>query len=203
MRRALALIALLLLAGCSSTPTTSPSSTLTPVEPPPTASPTGTPPERATDTNTIRYSTLSTAERAVFHRALEGVVRFAPPSPYVDGETVDPALTGTYADHQFVVRNGTYYAVTLTQGRLYAQYRIEAEPSEPGPNATVVAFENVSVQYRGPVSAAVENGSYTTKLGELSSYGGPFGYVRYEGETYQLTVVVGDYWVTRLRVQPI
>lgn len=217
MRRLLCVLAVVALAGCLTgpagtptdvtdrSPTDAPSLTDSPT---PTVSPTpatGTE-STPTDANTVDYAALSSESQAAFDAAIDGEARFLPDSEYVESEYRDPDALDPFRDHEFVSRNGTTYDLSSHQGDLYASYTIYADPASPGENASVVAYENLSANVSTEVRRAVENGSYHAPLGKWDSLPEELGnasYVRYEGETYETSYAVGDYWVEVLTAEPV
>lgn len=201
----LAVVACLALAGCVATPA-GPTPTSPATETPPSTSTPNSPTRTPTpaDADTVAFADLPPDSQDAFEttRRPNGLAVFVPDSPYVEGETFPPEAAAPFAEHEYVRRDGTLFSVELTQGQLYASYRIEASPGSPGPDASVVDYENVSAGRQDAVRTAVENGSYSTELGQWSSAGIEAEYVRYEGETYRLEIVVGDYWARVLRVAP-
>ena len=198
----LAVVACLALVGCGApsggpTTDTSRSATSTPV---PTA---GTP--TPNDTNTVAFATLPPASREAFETTLRpgSLVTFVPDSPYIKGETFPPEAAAPFVEHEYVEQEGAVFRVELTRGQLYATYRIEAPSATPEPDATVVDYQNVTDSRQQAVRAAIENGSYSTDLGQWSSAGIDAEYVRYEGKTYELEIAVGDYWGRVFRVEPV
>jgi hypothetical protein len=204
MRRVALLVVCVALAGCigaptGTTPTQTPSDTPT-TRTPTSGSPTVTP---ADDANTIAFADLPPASREAFEttRRPNGLAKFIPESPYIEGETFPPEAATPFANHEFVEKDGALFRIELTQGELYASYRIEASAATPGPNATVVDYENVAASRQNAVRAAIENGSYSTELGQWSTVGVDAEYVRYQNETYRLGIVTGDYWAQVLRIE--
>ena len=200
MRRAIPLALLLLLAGCSA-PAGGPTDTATPD---PTATPT-TPPD-ATAANTVAYGDLSSEARAAFDAALDGGARFAPDSPYVEGEAFDVNAADVFGDNAYVVREGTYYAVSLEPDGYVASYHVRADSATVGGNASVVALENVSAEVRDEIRSAVENGSHSVPPGKWSSLPPALEdheFVRHGGTTYHLSVLHGDYPTYELAVRRV
>ncbi|RNJ25734.1 hypothetical protein [Halosegnis longus] len=196
MRAALLLVALVLVAGCTGGPAATPTETASPS---PTPDPT---PGTATETpTTVAYSDLSQRDQAVVRAAVNGTVRFLPDSPHVPETRFGPDAVDAFRDAEYVRYDGTRYAVSLTQGDLYATYGVETEVAEPEPSATVVDAANLSEREREVVAAAL-NGGYYTELGADRPPMPDAEYVRYEGETYRLLLVVGDYWTWELRLSP-
>lgn len=207
MRRAalLAVVACLALAGCTGAPTgTTPTQTATDTPETARPNPSVTPTESPDDADTVAFEDLPPASQEAFEttRRPNGLAIFVPDSPYIEGETFPPEAATPFAEHEYVEKDGTLFSISLTEGRLYASYLIEADLASPGPNATVVAYENVSASRQDAVRHAIENGSYSAELGQWSSAGIDAEYVRYEGETYRLSITVGDYWAQELRVEP-
>lgn len=161
-------------------------------------------PDESTGDSVVEYAELPAESRAAFDDALDETVSFAPDSPYVDGEhTVDAA--SPFHDYEYVRKNGTRYPIDLSMdGELYASYGIDSEPVDADPNETVVTVSNLSTEVRDEVRWAVENGSHGVPAGKWDSLPRALGdleYVRYEGETYRLSYLVGDYWALRLTVE--
>ncbi|MDZ7747275.1 MAG: hypothetical protein U5K28_12565 [Halobacteriales archaeon] len=206
MRAALLLVALVLVAGCTgggpaTTATEVPTATETATE---TASPTPTPdpiPGTATP-KTISYADLSETEQAAVRVAVNRTVRFLPDSPHVPETRFGPDVVGAFHDAESIRYDGTLYEISLTQGELYASYGVEAEPAEPGPDTTVVNATSLTDAERAVVRAAV-NGGYSTELGADRPPLPDAQYVRYEGTTYQLGLIIGDYWTWKLRLSPV
>lgn len=219
MVRAIALALLLVLAGCTgvggpgqpAATESPPSATPTTADPTPTATHTETnepTPTDATSGNTVEYSDLSETQQRAFDEAIaNGSAEFAPPSiresPYVEGRLFDEDDLGRLRAAEFVVKDGAYYRLSLEMGRLIASYGLQATESDPSENATVVPLGDLSADAREPVRRAIENGSYGTQPGRWSSL--PQGlddadYVRYNGSHYEISAIVGDYWVQSLSV---
>ena len=196
MRAALLLVALVLVAGCTGGPAAAPTETASP-----TPTPDPTPGTVTETTTTVAYTDLSERDRAVVRAAVNGTVRFLPDSPHVPETRFGPDAVTAFHDAEYVHYDGTRYAVSLTQGTLYASYGVETEVAEPGPSATVVDAANLSESERDVFTAALDGGYYT----ELGADRPPIPdaeYVRYDGETYRLLLVVGDYWTWELRLSP-
>lgn len=210
----LAVVALLATAGCigsggpvtdgepstaSASPTQTPEST-----PSSTPSPTP-PPTSAAGDDTIRYEELNADQRAAFDAAREGEVTFAPDSPHVEAR-FHAQDVGPFYEYDYVRWNGTDYRISLTSGRLYAQYGIEATRTDGTEGLTVVALENLTADVRDEVRAAVEDGSHTVPYGKWDSLPEELqtvDAVREGDEVYALTYVVGDYWADVLTVEPV
>lgn len=198
------------------TPTVSPTSTHSPTpthSPTTTATPTPTPtPRPGTDgppagtpgeSDVVDYADLDADERAAFDAAMDGGVTFVPDSPYVDGEH-HAEDAGAFRRHDYVRKDGTYYRLSMSTGELYASYGIRTDDGTPSGDDTVVALGNLSDDVRDEVRWAVENGSHGVPAGKWHSLPEELGdvdYVRYEGETYGLTYVVGDYWAETLTAE--
>lgn len=200
MRPAIPLALLVLLAGCSA-PAGGPTDTATP-EPTPTPST----PTEATAENTVAYGNLSAEARAAFDAALNDSARFGPDSPYMADEMFDVAAAEVFGDHAFVRRQDTFYAVTLQTEGYVASYHIRAANATVSENASVVAFENVSADLRDEVRSAIENGSHSEPPGKWDSVPPAledYEFVRYEGETYHLSVLHGDHPTFELMVTPV
>lgn len=202
MRLALPLALVVLLAGCSM-PTGGPADTATPT---PTPAPTPSTPTDATAENTVAYGNLSAEARAAFDAAQEGTARFAPDSPYVEDAAFGPYTAEVFDMYEYVTRNGTYYAVSLETGGYVASYHIRAATATVSENASVVALANVSTEVRDEVRWAIENGSHSVPPGKW--YSRPpaldaFEFVRYEGETYHLSILHGDHPTFELTVTPV
>lgn len=200
MRPAIPVALLLLLAGCSA-PAGGPTDTATPAP-----TPTPSTPTEATTGNTVAYGNLSAEARSAFDAALNDGARFGPDSPYMADEMFDVTAAEVFADHTFVRREDTFYAVTLQTEGYVASYHIRAANATVSENASVVAFENVSVDLRDAVRSAIENGSHSVPPGKWDA--APpvledYEFVRHEGETYHLSVLHGDYPTFELTVTPV
>ncbi|MFC7139131.1 hypothetical protein ACFQMA_04670 [Halosimplex aquaticum] len=183
------------------TPTSTEQSTVPPGETPLPGSPT---PDESNAGKTIDYADLPAESRAAFDDAFDHRVSFVPDSPYVEGEhTVDAA--SPFHDYEYVRKNGTRYPIDLSMdGELYASYGIDSERVDGDVNGTVVPVSNVSTEVRDEVRWAVENGTHHVPAGKWDSLPGELGgleHVCYEGETYSLSYIVGDYWALRLTVE--
>lgn len=210
----LAVVAMLATAGClgaggpvtdgetaAAKPTPTQTATSTPS---PTPHPTP-PSTSAGGGDTIRYDELTADQRAAFDAALNGTATFAPDSPHVDAQ-FDADEVGPFYEYDYVRWNGTVYRISLTSGRLYAQYWIEATWTDDTDGRTVVALENLSTDVRDEVRAAVEDGSHTVPFGKWNSLPEELqnvDAVRDEDRVYALGYVVGDYWADVLTVDPV
>lgn len=155
-------------------------------------------PTDATAGNTVEYSELSATEKRAFDAAVEDKARFFYESPYVEGEYFDPEVANPFERYKYVRKDGSFYELSSQNGELFASYQIRTTKSQPGENATVVAFQDLSSGSSSAVRQAVENGSYTAPFGKWNTL--PDGlsgvdYVRYSDEHYRIQVVVGDAWV--------
>lgn len=198
MRLTIPLAILLLLAGCSA-PAGGPTDTTTPES-------AATTPTDATAANTVAYDDLSAEARSAFAAAADGTARFVPDSPYVEGDAYDADAADVFADHAYVVRDGTYYAVSLEPDGYVASYHIQTEPATVGQNDSAVAVEDLSPDVRDEVRSAVENGSHAVPPGKWSSQPPALEdheYVRYEGETYRLMAIHGDHPTYELTVRRV
>lgn len=225
------LVALLLVtAGCTAVDegAQSPSSPTVPVDQPPTSthSPTSTQPTPThsvttsppivtspppSEANTVAYEALSATQQRAFDRALEGQVQFvdesALDSPYVGDEYYATDVADPFRAYAYVRKNGSLYRLSYREGggEALASYGIEATREEPSADESVVALENLSTKVREPVRWAVENGSYGVPAGKwysLPQEFDRFDYVRYEGETYRISIMYGDLFADRLHVEP-
>jgi len=202
MRAALPLlVALLFVAGCTggspaATPTATETASVTPTPTPETATDTG-----ATAANTISYTDLSETEQAAARVAVNRTVSFLPDSPHVPETRFGPDVADVFHGPEYLRYDGTVYEVSLTQGQLYASYGMDAERATPGANASVVDASNLTDAEREIVRAAVDGG-YSTELGADRPPLPDAEYVRYDGETYRLSLIVGDYWTWELRLSP-
>ena len=209
VHRAIPVALLLLLAGCGAsvggpTGTTTPGPTPTPTTPGPIASPT-TPPD-ATAANTVAYGGLPAEARSAFDAARNGSARFAPDSPYVDGDAYDVSAADAFSDHSYVRRDGTLFAVSLEPDGYVASYQIRAASATTSQNAPVIPLANISDGVRDEVRSAVENGSHSVPPGKWSTKPAALEdaeFVRYEGETYHLSVLHGDHPTYELTVRPV
>lgn len=151
--------------------------------------------------NTFEYSELSATEKRVFDEATEHGARFVDGVPHNDSEYYDPDVARTFEDHEWVVRNETFYRVSTGED-LKPLYDVEAIEELPPENATVVSLPNVSAPSRNYVSRAIENGTYTVPLGEPYPDDVEYGdYVRYGNQTYEIHVGHGDLLVTVVRAE--
>jgi hypothetical protein len=118
----------------------------------------------------LRYSSLSTSERATF-----GAARNA--SGYV--ELSSDAALETFSNHRYVLADGRLWTVEATYGRI-AYYASTTELSE---NETAVDFENVTTERQRRFQRVVNrSGSYVLGPDERTiDFPAP---VRYDGEVY-------------------
>jgi hypothetical protein len=154
---------------------------------------------------TVAYTNLSADQRAAFDAALDGPVTFVPNTSYVDG-TYHHEDARALRQYDVVRKNGTGYRLSWSSGELYAQYGIRANPAADASESDVVAFANLSNRVREQVRSAVVNGIHTVPYGKWDSLPPALDgteHVRYEGETYGLTYLVGDYWAEILSVEPV
>lgn len=192
MRPAIPMAVLFLLAGCSA-PAGGPTVTPTPATP-----------TDATAANTVAYGNLSAEARSAFDAAVDGSARFAPDSPYVEGEAYDVAAADVFGDHGYVTRDGTYYAVSLEPDGYVASYHIQAANATVGGNASVAPLGELSADVRDEVRSAIENGTHSVPPGKWNTLPAALSdheFVRYEGETYHLAVVHGDHPTYELSVR--
>jgi len=179
-------------------------STDTPTPAPPSASPTPSP--TPTDGNTVDYSALPPASQAAFDDALDGEISFVPDSPYVEGNhTVEAARP--FRDSAFVRTDGGLYRIeTAADGRLYASYSIYADRLDAEENVSVTPYATLSTRVRDEVRWAIENGSHDVPTGKWDSLPEELGeasVVRYDGELYEMSYAVGDYWPETMTVEPV
>lgn len=155
-------------------------------------------PGDATPANAVAYGNLSPAERRAFDAAVDGGAEFFGDTRYLEGEYFDPAVARPFRAHEYVRKNGTFYELSSHDGHVVASYKIVASAGDPPGNATVVALGTLPAEVRRPVSWAIENGSYTTPLGQWNSVPDELGdaeYVRDGDRSYRLGYRVGDAWV--------
>ena len=209
VHRAILFALLFLLAGCSApiggpTDTATSGPTATPTTPDPTGTPT-TPPD-ATAADTVAYGDLSVEARSAFDAARSGSARFAPDSPYVEGDAYDVAAADVFGENAYVVRDGSYYSVSLEPDGYVASYHIQATSATVSRDAPVVALGNLSADVRDEVRWAVENGSHSVPPGKWSSLPPSIEdnqFVRYGNETYHLSAIHGDHPTFELTVRRV
>lgn len=208
---AVALAALVLLAGCGGgVDTDSPAPGVTPT-PSPTES--GTPTESATPTpspvdapRVLSYSALDDEQQSAVRTAIDGEATFVPNSSYIDDSAGYVAEDTPFRLHDYVRYDGSLYRIQLRSGEAYATYGIQASAASPGANDTTVAFENLPTDVRDEVRTAITDGSYAAPWGKWDSLPEPLGvgetqYVRYENQTYEMKYVVGDTRAAVLRLE--
>lgn len=198
-----AVLAVVVLAGCSGTVGSDPATdTVTAVEPPETTS---DPPAAASPDNTLHVSNLTAYQRAAFRAAKDGGAQFVPNSTYVDeSEGFDRERMEPFRTHEFVRENGTYYRITFEDGQLYATYGITATVGTPSENDTVVALADLPEPVRDEARQAVTEGQYYAPYGKWDSLPESLRdaqYIRCRNETYRMRYVVGDNWARLLTVQ--
>lgn len=192
----LAIALMIVLAGCTAVNDTgSPEPTTTPVQTT-SATPTPVTPDDATESNTIEYSELSAEEKEAFEAAVNGGARFF--DRHIDGKVFDPDTQRPFIEHEYVLRNDTYYRLSYNSGVRYSSYLIGAEEGQPSEGDTVVAFEELPEETKEPVRSAIQHGSYSTSLSRSGSM--PPGlsgveYVEYSGTYYSISTGVSDAWV--------
>lgn len=140
--------------------------------------------------NAVAFENLTDRQQEAFLDALDGDVRFAPASPYIEG-AYDQDSIGMFRIHDYVRYGGRYYRVsTESHANRYMAFTIKMERWTPGPNETVVAFEDLPPKIRDEVGKAIEKGSHRVPYGKWSGIPNEFHefeYVRYENRTYKLT----------------
>ena len=194
-----ALVALLVLAGCSgaSDPETTPTSDTE--SPKPTATPTESPTTTAPAPEVIDYRDLPNRTQRSVRAAIENgsVLR---DSDAFDG--LDPR------ENQHVRYDGTTFALAWDTMHIRAEYGLDdverVNASSLRPESTVVEYANLSERARRIFHRAL-NGSRPRMYGPDAfprTYM-EYGHVEYQGELYRLTVAHGDIpqWV--LRVEPV
>lgn len=206
---AIALAALLLLAGCSGgagTPETEVSET-----------PTQTATERATSTpsptstvepgSVIAYEDLNDQQQDAFRDAIDGEVNFVPNTSYVnDSEGYAFEHADPFQEHEYVRYDGDRYRISTHQGELYASYLILTSVGSPEENETVVALSDLPASVREEVRTALAQGEYYAPMGKWDSLPESLQdveYVRYENETYEMGYTVGDAWATVVTVEQV
>ncbi|ELZ23205.1 hypothetical protein C475_16189, partial [Halosimplex carlsbadense 2-9-1] len=176
----------------------------TPTATPPNGSP--TPTATPADGNTVDYSELPPASQAAFDDALDGRISFVPDSPYVEG-THTAEAANPFGDPDFVRKDGRLYRIeTAMDGQLYASYSIYADRLDSAGNVSATAYGDLSSEVRDEVRWAVENGSHDVPMGKWHSLPTELGnasHVRYDGETYEMSYAVGDYWAVTMTVEPV
>lgn len=206
-------LALVALGGCVSVgDPASPTAPATPTDDTLTPTPTdGTPTPTPTDGTPIptptsgeaptgvvlEYANLTDEQQAAVRAAVDGGARFVPNTSYVDEAGFDIQQAGPFRRADWVHYDGTYYAVEMQDGRLYASYGIRATPATPEGNASVTPFASVPDEYRDELRTALESGRYFAPAGKWDSLPEPFSdtrYVRYQNRTYRMEYVVGDTW---------
>lgn len=200
-----ALLAALVLAGCSGGP---PGSSADPTATPTATAPlTSTTPADATAENTVAYRDLSTDAQRAFDAARNGTVVLGPDSPYVDAD-FDWSLRERFYvapnELRYVRRDGTYYETSLSAGSGVAMYDIQAKRADDTSGDEVIAYESLPARVSDEVRWAIENGSYQTPWGQWASLPeslDPGESVRYEGTVYRMTYGVGDARLFELRVR--
>lgn len=207
------LAVLLVLAGCTGSPsaesgvtetTATATTTVTPTtatrvtpDATTTANPTRT--ERPANA-TLDADELSAADRELLRRAVEnGSVR-------VTRSNLTGRLTPD-RDHRYARFDGTLYELSWQYGGFYGKYGLQnatrIRPSTVEPSDEVVAYENLTADARRLFDAA--------RSGNESEMYGPDAfpdrlrsdYVTDDGDYYALEVVVGDYIVYRLSVTEV
>lgn len=213
MRRELIVVLLVLLAGCSGlnggAPSTQPTETTTAV-PTTTSSTSNATPTGATPSNTVNYTALSDTEQQAFDAAQQRSTGFAPPSvqesPAVNRTYFPLDAQDVFQNHEYVQKNGSYYQISWDGHTSLATYEIRVTEQQPSENASVVALENLSSEVREPVQKAIENGSYDTPFGKWYSLPESLHdseFVRANGTYYKTGFIVGDFWNTEMRAEPV
>lgn len=194
-RALLALVALLVLAGCAgtagpgATPTSAGQPTATTVgEPTASPGPTESPPSTVPPREIVEYDDLPPATQRAFRSAVEnGSVRR-------DATAFDGLSPGRDA---YVGYDGTVYALDWGAPQLRAIYGLEAveraNVSSIGPNGTVVAYGNLSPTAQRIFDRA-RDGSRPAMYGH-GAFPEPFlerHYVEYRGRYYRPLVVHAD-----------
>ncbi|GAA0262008.1 hypothetical protein [Halobacterium noricense] len=203
-------VLLVLLAGCSGlnggAPSTQPTETTSP-DPTTTSSP-----SNATPSNTVNYTELSDTEQRAFDTAQQRQVGFAPDaireSPYVNRTYFPTDAQDVFQNHEYVLKNGTYYRLTWHVGPIVAQHIIEVSEREQAPpeNATVVSLGNFTPDVREAVEKAIENGRYETTFGKWNALPDELDgvdYIRDGEQYYELSIGYGDYWGEEVRAEPV
>jgi hypothetical protein len=207
MRHALAVAALLVLAGCSgANAPADPVATSTDA----TDTPTRTVPAGVTAENTVDYTALSPTEQRAFDTAVTDEAGFGPErvreSSYVESTYYPTDAADVFQNHEYVHKNGSHYRLSWDTSPLLPSYRIRTTEREPPENATVIALSELPASVREPVRSAAENGSYDVPVGKWSARPDAIDgvdYVRAENSHYRLTVDHGDYWADVLHAAEV
>lgn len=200
----LALVGLLLLAGClgGMLPAGTETTTSSPQDPMPTT-------VAIDETQVVDFEDLNSEQQAAFRDALDGEVSFVPPSSYIaDSEGYSHEQVGPFENNDYVRYDGDLYRINLAYGagRLYASYEIRAAAEVPSDEATVTDFETLPVDIRDEVRTALTDGRYYAPMGKWDSLPEPLGdteYIRYENQTYRMGYTVGDWWAHVLTVERV
>lgn len=210
---AVALTVVLLLAGCTGgvgTPVTDTSPTATQTaESTPTEAPTATqsPTSTVESGSVVEYEELNSQQQDAFREAIDGEATFVPNTSYVsDSAGYAFEHVDSFRGHEYVRYDGDLYRISTRAGELYASYQIWTSVGSPGENATVVAFDDLPEDVRDEVQTAIAEGEYHAPFGKWESLPEPLheaDYVRYDGETYEMTYAVGDAWATVVTVEQV
>ena len=169
-----------------------------------------TPPRGVTERDTVEYADLSASRQRAFDAAIDGEASFLDEgtreSPYVDREYFGYTQLSPFRGKEYVLKDGTYYSLSIRQANLITSYRIHAARSNPPEHASTVDLSHLSSETRDPVRWAIENGSHSVPAGKWSRVPEPLhevDYVEVENTTYRLTYSVGDSWVLVMRAERV
>lgn len=157
-----------------------------------------------TDSNTVDYSELSTTARKAFATATESSnpAYFGPSSEYIKKQTFKDSGMNSLRGYSYVNKNGHIYQFDLSRVNLIAAYDLYASQQDPQPNSTVTSIGDISSSRRSAVRQAVETGEFHAAPGRWSSIGEvrDLDFVEVNSETYKITTVFGDRWLTSFTV---
>lgn len=151
------------------------------------------PPSPAT---TVSYAALTEPQQAAFRDALACNARFGPESKWLNGSRYyTTSVEQPFEENEYVRYDGALYEIVFSRGAFFASYGISASPEIPPEGASVTALADLPSRIRDEVRQALTTGHYSAPPGKWASAPDPLGsetYVRFDNQTYGLTIVVGD-----------
>lgn len=209
-------LALAALAGCLGSPDESTRPTATePSESTDTATPTATDADTPTATTAgsadpppaavVAYADLTATQREAVDRAREETVRFSTGVPGLEKEIhygLSPYVP--FREHSYVRKDGTLYRLSTWRSGFIRGVHVSVEPVDEADAEDVVALGNRTDEGAALVREAIEtDGDAARIVVEMPADLSTGTVVRYEGESYRLSVHTADYEYFELTVEPV
>lgn len=146
--------------------------------------------------NTLSFGELTPTQRAAFRDALTCTAQFAPESKWLNlSRGYAHSIGDPFRENEYVRYEGDRYEIVFTRGEFFASYGISTSVATPPAGASVTAFEEFPKRIRDEMKTALTTGQYSSPAGKWETVPEPLDggeYVRYENQTYEVSVVVAD-----------